>query len=290
MKKAISIFGVTLISTLLLSACQTNDSATSEENSANSSIPQTSESSSNETISSTTSDVDSSKKDTEGEALQPVEYTYQVNPEIFTIEPLNTEDDKKVALLTIDDAPEKYAVEIAEKLKSIDAPAVFFVNGMFLESDEGKQMLKEIYDMGFEIGNHSQTHANLSEISPEEQREEIVKTNELVYETIGVKPRFFRAPFGVNTDTSAKIIEEENMVFMNWTYGYDWEAEYQNAEALTSIMLNTEYLNDGANLLMHDRSWTNEAVVDIAEGLKEKGYTLVNPAQIESPEREESVE
>lgn len=289
MKKAISIFGVTLISTLLLSACQTNDSATSEKNSATSSIAQTSESDSNAATSSTTSDVDSSKKETEDEALQPVEYNYQVNPEIFTIEPLNTEDDKKVALLTIDDAPEKYAVEIAEKLKSINAPAVFFVNGMFLESDEGKQMLKEIYNMGFEIGNHSQTHANLSEISPEEQREEIVKTNELVHEIIGVKPRFFRAPFGVNTDTSAKIIEEEDMVFMNWTYGYDWEAEYQNAEALTTIMLNTEYLNDGANLLMHDRSWTNEAVIDIAEGLKEKGYTLVDPAEIESPEREESV-
>lgn len=289
MKKAISIFGVTLISTLVLSACQTNDSASSEKNSATSSIAQTNESGSNDTTSSTMSDVDSSKKETENEALQPVEYTYQVNPDIFTIEPLNTEDNKKVALLTIDDAPEKYAVEIAEKLKSIDAPAVFFVNGMFLESDEGKQMLKEIYDMGFEIGNHSQTHANLSEISPEEQREEIVKTNELVYETIGVKPRFFRAPFGVNTDISAKIIEEEDMVFMNWTYGYDWEAEYQNAEALTTIMLNTEYLNDGANLLMHDRSWTNEAVIDIAEGLKEKGYTLVDPAEIESPEREESV-
>jgi peptidoglycan/xylan/chitin deacetylase (PgdA/CDA1 family) len=290
MKKVMSIFGVTLISTLLLSACQTNDSAASETNSATSSITQTSESDSSATTSSTMSDVDSSKEEAENEGLESIEYTYQVNPEIFTIEPLNTEEDKKVALLTIDDAPEKYAVEIAEKLKSIDAPAVFFVNGMFLESDEGKQMLKEIYDMGFEIGNHSQTHANLSEINPEEQREEIVKTNELVYETIGVKPRFFRAPFGVNTDISAKIIEEENMVFMNWTYGYDWEAEYQNPEALTNIMLNTEYLNDGANLLMHDRSWTKEAVIDIAEGLKEKGYTLVDPALIASPEREESVE
>lgn len=288
MKQALSICGVTIISALLLSACQTNDSATSQTNSASSSLTQSSESNSNE-MSSSTED-DSSEETSKGKKTQPVDYTYQVNPAIFTIEPLNKDDNKKVALLTFDDAPDQHAIEIAKKLKSIDAPAVFFINGMFIESDEGKETLKQLYDMGFEIGNHSQTHANLSEISPEEQRKEIIKTNELVYETIGVKPRFFRAPFGVNTDTSAEIIEQEDMVFMNWTYGYDWEADYQTPQSLTDIMLNTEYLSDGANLLMHDRSWTNDAIIDIAEGLKEKGYTLIDPALIASPEREESTE
>jgi peptidoglycan/xylan/chitin deacetylase (PgdA/CDA1 family) len=287
MKQALSICGVTLISALLLSACQTTNPTASETNSMTSSLTQ---SNSNATDASSDSALAASEKILEEEQIKPVEYTYNVNPAIFTIEPLNKEDNTKVALLTFDDAPDTHAVEIAKKLKSIDAPAVFFVNGMYIESDEGKQKLKDIYDMGFEIGNHSQTHANLSEITPEEQRQEIIKTNELVYEITGVKPRFFRAPYGVNTDVSAQIIEEEKMVFMNWTYGYDWEADYQNSEALTDIMLNTEYLNDGANLLMHDRFWTNEAAIAIAEGLKEKGYTLIDPALIASPEREESVE
>ncbi|WP_414840276.1 polysaccharide deacetylase family protein [Carnobacterium sp. TMP28] len=287
MKQALSLCGVTLISALLLSACQTTDPTISETNSMTSSLTQ---SNSNATDASSDSALAASEKILEEEEIKPAEYTYNVNPAIFTIEPLNKEDNTKVALLTFDDAPDTHAVEIAKKLKSIDAPAVFFVNGMYIESDEGKQKLKDIYDMGFEIGNHSQTHANLSEITPEEQRQEIIKTNELVYEITGVKPRFFRAPYGVNTDVSAQIIEEEKMVFMNWTYGYDWEADYQNSEALTDIMLNTEYLNDGANLLMHDRSWTNEATIAIAEGLKEKGYTLIDPALIASPEREESTQ
>ncbi|MCA9764985.1 MAG: polysaccharide deacetylase family protein [Carnobacterium sp.] len=287
MKQALSICGVTLISALLLSACQTTNPTASETNSMTSSLTQ---SNSNTTDASSDSALATSEKILEEEEIKPVEYTYNVNPAIFTIEPLNKEDNTKVALLTFDDAPDTHAVEIAKKLKSIDAPAVFFVNGMYIESEEGKQKLKDIYDMGFEIGNHSQTHANLSEITPEEQRQEIIKTNELVYEITGEKPRFFRAPYGVNTDVSAQIIEEEKMVFMNWTYGYDWEADYQNSEALTDIMLNTEYLNDGANLLMHDRSWTNEATIAIAEGLKEKGYTLIDPALIASPEREESTQ
>ena len=77
------------------------------------------------------------------------------------------------------------------------------------------------------------------------------------------------------------------MELMNWTYGYDWEKEYQTADALTNIMLNTEYLNNGANLLMHDRTWTLEAIPDIIDGLREKGYELLDSRLIQSPERSE---
>ena len=31
---------------------------------------------------------------------------------------------------------------------------------------------------------------------------------------------------------------------------------------------------------MHDRDWTNDAIVGIAEGLREKGYTLIEPKTI----------
>lgn len=287
MKKTVLSF--TLMSALLLSACQTNDPAQSDEKSSESALTQSSEAVS-ESASTESSESQADSPEAKKDETQPQEYTYRVNPDTFVIEPLNDGDDTKVALLTFDDAPDEHAVEIATKMKEINAPAVFFINGMYIESDEGKEKLKEIYDMGFEIGNHTQTHADLSSISPEEQREEILKTNELIYETIGVKPRFFRAPFGINTDTSAEVIAEEDMVFMNWTYGYDWEPEYQDAAALTDIMLHTEYLGDGANLLMHDRAWTNEAAVDIAEGLKDQGYTLIDPALIESPESEGSNE
>src|SRR5699024_6870184 len=163
--------------------------------------------------------------------------------------------------------------------------AVFFVNGMYLESDEGKEDLRTIHDMGFEIGNHTYTHPNLPDIGEEEQWEEIVAVNDLVEEIIGERPRFFRAPFGMNTDYTEQVAEEEGMVLMNWTYGYDWEAEYQDPEALAEIMVNTELLSGGANLLMHDREWTKDALEDIIIGLRDKGYQLVDPDLIERPEK-----
>lgn len=283
------LLGVSLMSALVLSGCQTSTPSDNDTSSSlNSEVTESQSSSADETTTSEESSSEQSSMESTEEAPKEQEaYLYKINPVTSVVEPIDAETDSKVALLTFDDSPDQHAVDIAKQLKSINAPAIFFVNGMYIESDEGKDKLKQIYDMGFEIGNHTQNHPNLSTISPEKQREEILKTNELVYEVTGEKPHFFRAPNGVTTETSDAVMAEEGMVSMNWTYGYDWEADYQNSEALIDIMLNTEYLNDGANLLMHDRAWTNEAVLPIAKGLMEKGYTLVDPNLIETPEREE---
>ena len=207
------------------------------------------------------------------------ELLYELNEANWTFKPIEDADPKTV-LLTIDDAPEKYALEMAKTLKELNAPAIFFVNGHFLDSDEEKANLKAIFDMGFSIGNHTQTHANLKDSSEELQKEEILKVNESVEAIIGEKPKFFRAPFGVNTDYSKSLVQQEGMLLMNWTYGYDWEKQYRDAESLADIMVNTEYLTNGANLLMHDRKWTSAALRGIVEGLRAKGYDLIDPKTI----------
>ncbi len=124
-------------------------------------------------------------------------------------------------------------------------------------------------------------HQKLDDVSEEEQTEEIVELNDLIEDIIGERPEYFRAPHGVNTDHAREVVEEENMILMNWTYGYDWEADYTEPEPLAEIMVETELLRDGANLLMHDREWTMEALEDIVLGLEEKGYGFVHPDQIE---------
>ena len=101
---------------------------------------------------------------------------------------------------------------MAKTLKGLDAQAIFFVNGHFINTDEKKAILKEIYDMGFMIGNHTKTHPNLRTLSDEEQREEINAVNDIVEEVTGERPVFFRAPFGVNTDFSKALAIEEGML------------------------------------------------------------------------------
>ena len=182
-----------------------------------------------------------------------------MNESNFAIEPI-ADANPEVVLLTIDDAPDQYALEMAKILKQMDAPAIFFVNGHFIQTPEQEKVLKEIYDLGFEIGNHTLTHPDLTTITPEEQKDQIISLNDKVEEITGERPKFFRAPFGINTDESRKIITEENMLLMNWSYGYDWEKQYMTGDAISDIMVNAPELRNGANLLMHDRKWTMKAL------------------------------
>jgi len=207
----------------------------------------------------------------------PAEPKYTIDPANWTIKPLSGNVNAKAVLLTIDDAPDKHSLEMANSLKELGVKAIFFVNGHFIDSEEEKKILKEIHDLGFPIGNHTMSHANLKDLTIAEQRNEIIGLNDQVEAITGERPQFFRAPFGSNTDDSRKIAEDEKMVLMNWTYGYDWEKEYQTKEALTDIMVNSPYLTDGANLLIHDREWTNAALKGIVEGLKAKGYEIADP-------------
>lgn len=220
-------------------------------------------------------------KETAAKPLEEISQNYQVNLTNWKIEPIE-DGEKKVALLTIDDAPDRYSLEMAKKLKEMNASAIFFVNGHFLESDAQKKILKQIYDMGFEIGNHTYSHAVLPELDEETQKEEIIKVNDMVEYITGEKPRFFRAPYGQNTEFSKQIAKEEKMQLMNWTIGYDWEKQYQDKDALVKVMLTSKELYPGANLLMHDRKWTNDAMSELVEGLRAKGYRVINPREIKS--------
>ncbi|MDL4841315.1 polysaccharide deacetylase family protein [Aquibacillus rhizosphaerae] len=216
---------------------------------------------------------------------------YELIPENWNLTPIS-DANEQVVLLTIDDAPDQYTLEMAKTLKSLGAPAIFFVNGHFLETDEEKEILKQIHEMGFSIGNHTYTHQKLDDVSEDKQKEEILSLSNRIEEIIGERPKFFRAPHGVNTDFVTNFVKEEGMLLMNWTYGYDYFKPYMDAEKLTTAMVTGEgpevdvpysLLKPGANLLMHDREWTAAALEDIVKGLRKKGYEMLDPNLIKTP-------
>lgn len=277
MKKTLLI----LSASAFLAACQVNENPENDESNLSSEAASSSE----------VVETDSSSETATFESTVDAEvaaYEYQINPDIFTVVPI-TDADTEVVLLTFDDSPQppdSQTLEIAQTVKEKGANAIFFVMGQFLESEESRKIIKEVSDMGFEIGNHSYSHPDMASISYEEQLEEIVATNDAIEEITGKRPRFFRAPYGsYNADTDA-ISELENMTLMNWTYGYDWVDGYMEETALADIMINAPELGSGGNLLMHDRPWTAAAIGTIIDGLRAQGYEMVDPKLIESPEEE----
>jgi len=86
--------------------------------------------------------------------------------------------DRKVAL-SFDDGPdENYTPAILDILESNHVPATFFVVGVNAENNVG--LLRKIYDGGFEIGNHTFTHANLAEVNNERTRVELNATRRII--------------------------------------------------------------------------------------------------------------
>jgi len=223
------------------------------------------------------------EKEIEKEEVKEPKYKVTAN---WSLKPIG-DANEKVVLLTIDDVPDKHGLEMAKTLKELNAPAIFFVNGHFINTEEEKETLKKIHEMGFTIGNHTMNHkalkSNGNPIAKDIQKEQILGLSDLIEEVIGERPKFFRAPHGLNTEYSMELAKQEKMEVMNWSYGYDWNQKYMSEDAIADIMVNTPYLGNGSNLLMHDREWTAKALDDIVKGLREKGYEFVDPEEIKTP-------
>lgn len=276
---------LSLLSVFFLTGCN-SQAPIPEESNPEQNNEETEEQVTDEQAEDTETDEEITDENEENEENEEeITYQYKINPNTFSVEPIdeeNSDEDEKLVLLTFDDAPYGNTMEIAEALEEKNVKALFFINGMYMEDEEGFETIQKVHDMGFEIGNHTHTHAKLDDYSQDDQLDEIVKTNDIIEEAIGERPRFFRAPHGIMTDYTKQVIEDENMTWMNWSFGYDWESEYQDSAALTDITLNTELLSDGSNILMHDREWTAEAVPEIVDGLIEQGFTIVDPKLIQN--------
>lgn len=220
---------------------------------------------------------------------------YYIDPETSSVLPANEDANPNVVLATVDDVPRKLpetptsSVEEAQAMADRGIYGIFFVNGMYLlgeDGEEGRQALKEIADMGHVIGNHTLTHYSLDQVPDEETlRHEIIGNQDIIEEVIGYRPQFFRPPHGIEIPELEGILEEENMVAMNWSYGFDWDENYSDPETLADVMVNTEFLSPGANLLMHDLTWTNEAMPAILDGIQAKGYEFVDARKIATREQ-----
>ncbi|MFV8805340.1 polysaccharide deacetylase family protein [Aerococcus urinaeequi] len=278
---------VLLLTGLLLAGCAGNEQENGDGSQEQSTSSESSEASTNN--GSEDAEITDQDEDTNEDTDKQVA-NYYIDPETSSVLPANEDANPNVVLATVDDVPRKLpetptsSVEEAQAMADRGIYGIFFVNGMYLQGEdgeEGRQALKEIADMGHVIGNHTLTHYSLDQVPDEETlRHEIIGNQDIIEEVIGYRPQFFRPPHGIETPELEGILEEENMVAMNWSYGFDWDENYSDPATLADVMVNTEFLSPGANLLMHDLTWTNEAMPAILDGIHAKGYEFVDARDI----------
>ena len=180
---------------------------------------------------------------------------------------------KEVAL-TFDDGPNRcYTPEVLDILKENEIPATFFLQGQCLAGNE--DLVRRMKKEGHRIGNHTFHHIQLTKVTEEEARDEVVKTSNAIYEITGTYPVYIRPPFGEWREGLDLAV---TMIPVLWDVdSRDWES--QNTEAICRTVLPS--VNDGSIILMHDGyRATVEALRRIVKELKEEGYTFVTVREL----------
>ena len=166
--------------------------------------------------------------------------------------------------------------KILDILDSYEVHATFFLVGFWIE--KYPEMVKEIDARGYEIGNHSQNHPQMTKLSVTQMKNEINSVNEKIYNLIGKTPDIFRPPFGDYNDTVIKSMYEINMHTIQWSIdSLDWK-EYGKQQLIDRVLKNVK---SGDIILFHNNAkYTPDALPEILEELQNKGFSVCSVGEL----------
>ncbi|MEU8845578.1 polysaccharide deacetylase family protein [Streptomyces sp. NPDC048564] len=130
----------------------------------------------------------------------------------------------RTMVLTFDDGPDpRYTPHILDTLREYDVRAMFFVCGEMVA--ENGDLLARMADEGHVVGNHTWSHPLLTRLSTRRIREEMERTSDVIEDTYGERPVWFRAPYGAWNRTAFRLGAELGMDPLAWTVDtLDWTA------------------------------------------------------------------
>ena len=149
----------------------------------------------------------------------------------------------------------------------------FFMTGGWVESYP--EDVKAISDAGHDLGNHSENHKQMSQLSAEECKDEIQKVHDKVKELTGKDMFLFRPPYGDYNDTLIEAANGLGYHVIQWDVdSLDWK-DY-GADAIVSKVVDHPHLGNGSIILMHNgATYTKDALEQVITGLTDKGYEIV---------------
>lgn len=163
--------------------------------------------------------------------------------------------------------------DILAILKKHDVKVTFFMTGGWVEKypDDVKAILED----GHDLGNHSENHKNMSQLSKSAQKEELMEVHNKVKELTGYEMNLFRPPYG----------DYDNSVILNATecgyYTIQWDVDSLDwkdygADSIIKTVCQHKHLGPGSIILCHNGAkYTATALDEMITQLKKDGYTLV---------------
>jgi peptidoglycan/xylan/chitin deacetylase (PgdA/CDA1 family) len=179
------------------------------------------------------------------------------------------------AALTFDDGPGADATpRILENLRQLDVHATFFVLGA--EVCRAPELTRRIVAEGHELGLHGFSHPPYDKLGPEQARDDLEQGLEAIHSTTGIRPQWFRPPFGRLSPSSHQLCLNMNLKIAYWSaWGLDWEGI--NSQAIYAEVIPD--LASGAIVLLHDtalygRRSSAQPTADALRGITDHGRQL----------------
>ncbi|MEI8235114.1 MAG: glycosyltransferase [Verrucomicrobiota bacterium] len=196
--------------------------------------------------------------------------------------------DEHAITLTFDDGPDpKWTPKILDILKERGLKATFFILGC--QAEAYPSLVRRIVQEGHEIGNHTYTHPNISEISKQQLRLEFNATQFLLQSITGRSTILCRPPYNADSSpaTRKEIVplmqlqdELSYLVVLENIDTEDW------AKPGADVILDRvkEQRELGNIILLHDaggnRSQTVEALPKIIDYLQDRGDHIVSLSEL----------
>lgn len=197
----------------------------------------------------------------------------KANPPIDTS---HIDPNKPVLALTFDDGPSRHTERLLDIFAQHGGKATFYVVGNLI--DERPDVLKRMVAEGHEVGGHSWSHKDLSELSTEGIKEQLVKTKEKICEVTSRDFSTMRPPWGNINDSVKAVAKESGLSLILWSIDtQDWLL--QDADKVYDSVMSQA--TDGAIILMHDLHGTTvDAMERAIPDLLAQGYQLVTVPEL----------
>lgn len=184
-------------------------------------------------------------------------------------------EDKAISLtFDINWAETEYLQSILDVLDKYNVKGTFFIMGGWVNyTPENKEKLVKIHEGGHEVASHSYIHPMFTKVSEERIKEELEKTDKVIEETIGIKPKLFRFPSGDYNKQCFDTVTSLGYTSIQWDVdSVDWKQSGSDIE-YERVM---KKVKPGSILLFHNNAkYTPDNLDRIINKLQGDGYSFI---------------
>lgn len=181
--------------------------------------------------------------------------------------------EKKVALSFDAAWGNEDTATILQILEDHDVNVTFFMTGGWVESYPDD--VKAILAAGHDLGNHSENHKNMSQLSNAEKEQELMTVHEKVKELTGYEMFLFRPPYGDYDNAVIQTAQKCGYYTIQWDVdSLDWK-DY-GADSIIRTVCEHKHLGNGSIILCHNGAkYTAQALDTMLTRLEAEGYQIV---------------